>query len=112
MPIAYQMDVTKSVIMAQAPSAINGYKSTARMVRYSATATCFDGTSINLVNGLNRPLYEVLDEALSALFKLLAAKDVTAVVSIKMNVGLAEGAKAALLNKYAAETEFATIKFT
>lgn len=109
--VEYQMEVTKSVIEPRNPSEYNGYKPTVRRIRYVAHAFCDGKDMVKLVDAENRPLYEVIDEGLRELYGIVVRKGTPAVVTIKSNVGLAEGAKTALLNKYASETEFAAIKF-
>lgn len=109
--VEYRMEVTRSVIEPREPSAYNGYKSSVRRVRYVAHAYCEGKDMVKIMDAENRPLYEVVDEGLRELLGIVIRKGTPAVVTIKSNVSLAEGAKVALLNKYASEMEFAAIKF-
>lgn len=104
-PKDLQMIVTKSVIEKDMARGRLG------KFRYVVDYQNESGQVSRLTNVEGRPLYEAIDEGLGVLFGILVRTGERAGVTISSNVGLADGAKQALMNKYASETEFAAIRF-
>ena len=76
---------------------------------YSVSAET-DNSYEKLASAMNKPFYEVLDEALSKLLMLLAQRDEQAIVSIvSYCVPVSDGMKRMLADKYALETPFASL---